>query len=237
MKNIFGERGEDSEEHWISISDIMSGLMMIFLFIAVTYMLNVNAEKVKIEAIADTYKLLKNDLYEDLYKEFKNDLTAWDAEIDSKTLSVKFKEPEVLFEAASATVKPRFKEILANFFPRYAAILQSSRYVDDIEEVRIEGHTSSEWHESTGTIEAYFRNMELSQNRTRSVLEYVMGLDGVKDSQEWLKKHVTANGLSFSQRIIDPTGRENRERSRRVEFRVRTNAEQRMVQILEKKKQ
>ena len=78
---------------------------------------------------------------------------------------------------------------------------------------------------------AYFANMELSQARTRSVLKYVMNIEGIKSKKEWLVSHVTANGLSSS-KLIMINGREDRNRSRRVEFRVRTDAEKRISEIL-----
>ena len=41
----------------------------------------------------------------------------------------------------------------------------------------------------------------------------------------------TANGLSYSHIIKNPDGSENSTRSRRVEFRIRTNAEQKLEEI------
>ena len=49
--------------------------------------------------------------------------------------------------------------------------------------------------------------------------------------KEWLKKYLTANGLSSSKLIVIGQ-EEDKEKSRRVEFRVRTNAEKRMVKII-----
>ncbi len=89
MSKIFQSKPSDGE-HWLSISDMMSGLMMIFLFIAVSYMIKVVREKEQIKQIAVTYNRLQSDLYEDLYKEFKNDLPYWNAQIDRQTLSVRF---------------------------------------------------------------------------------------------------------------------------------------------------
>ena len=54
--NILTAKEQDTEEHWISISDMMAGLMVIFLFIAISYMLHVQADKEKIEQIAVTYR-------------------------------------------------------------------------------------------------------------------------------------------------------------------------------------
>ena len=109
-------REQDSEEYWISISDMMAGLMVVFLFIAISYMLNIRADKETIEEIVVTYEALKEALYNDLYDEFKDDLEKWDAELRRETLTMRFREPDVLFEQGSAEIRPRFKQILNDFF-------------------------------------------------------------------------------------------------------------------------
>lgn len=240
-EDILMTKEQDTEDHWISISDMMAGLMVIFLFIAISYMLYVQAEQERIEQIAVTYEKLQSDLYTDLEEEFKDDLNKWNAVLKEQTLSIRFKEPEVLFEPGSAQVRLAFQKILGDFFPRYIRILRESKdtngkpkYIDDIAEIRIEGHTSSEWTDNTSPEAAYIHNMELSQGRTRSVLEYVLQIPSIRQSQEirnWLKLHLTANGLSSS-KLITSNGIENKKESRRVEFRVRTNAEKRIVEII-----
>ena len=210
---------------------MMSGLMMVFLFIAIAYMINVVKEKDKIKEIAVTYNRLQNELYDDLTKEFEDKLEEWGAEIDRQTLSVRFVSPEILFDQGKAEIKPRFQQILKEFFPKYIRILTSEKYKNDIDEIRIEGHTSSE---ATGLSkdDAYTYNMRLSQDRTRSVLSYALNLNEVADQRDWVRTYLTANGLSSS-KIILVDGVEDKQRSRRVEFRVRTNAERRIVKILE----
>jgi hypothetical protein len=64
------------------------------------------------------------------------------------------------------------------------------------------------------------------------VLQYVLTLPTLQASQSWLMQNVTANGLSFSH-LIESDGRENQELSQRVEFRVRTNADEQIHRILE----
>ena len=76
--------------------------------------------------------------------------------------------------------------------------------------------------------------MELSQGRTRAVLEYVYTLHPVAVERPWIKKHLAAVGFSSSRLIQNPNGVENVERSRRVSFRVMTNAETQIRKILER---
>lgn len=220
------------DEHWIPLSDLMTGLMMIFMLVAIAFMIQVEAQAQKVKNVALLYDEMRGQLYLDLKKEFENDLPRWKATL-SPDLSIRFEEPDVLFQTGDATVKPVFQNILKEFFPRYASILASEKYRASIDEVRIEGHTSSMWAAWSTDDDAYFKNMKLSQDRTRSTLEWVLLLPDVADIKAWLRGRLTANGLSSSRLRTDAQGVENREASQRVEFRVRTNAEERIGQILQ----
>ena len=130
-------------------------------------------------------------------------------------------------------LKPRFTEILDDFFPRYVRILGDSKYRNSIEEVRIEGHTSSHWmFGAANELDAYFKNMELSQARTRSTLQYLLTQTEIFGYERFIKSLLTANGLSSSKIRLNPDKTENERASQRVEFRVRTNADARMAEIL-----
>lgn len=210
-------------------------------------MVQIEAEAVKVKAEADRaeavtekirelaviYQEVKHQLYEDLYDEFQEDLPEWEAELDRDSLTVRFEDPDLLFEAGSSELRPRFRQILDDFFPRYANILNSEEYQQDIEEVRIEGHTSSDWQTTTSKEDSYFLNMELSQARTRSTLRYVLSLPHIRDDLAWLRRHLTANGLSFSRLILASDNSEDPIASRRVEFRVKTNAEEKIARMIE----
>lgn len=212
----------DENPFALSIGDLMAGLLFIFILLLLAVMLRVRETADREAAITQEYDRVKTQLYIDLQKEFKDSLMVWNAEIDSLQLSVRFQEPTTLFDFAKDDLKPRFKTILDDFFPRYIELLNSPKYRDDIEEIRIEGHTD--------TSGKYFTNMKLSQDRTRTVLEYCFNLLD-DDQSDWAMSKATANGLSFSHVIKNSDGTENAERSRRVEFRIRTNAEQRLEEI------
>jgi outer membrane protein OmpA-like peptidoglycan-associated protein len=220
------------EEHWIPLSDLMTGLMAMFLLISVFYMIQVESDARQIKDVAVAYSDIRDALYADLMREFGADLVKWRAEIDKEQLSVRFTEPDVLFATGSAELKPEFVAILDDFFPRYVGILTSDRYRESIAEVRIEGHTSAFWSQAASEDEAYFLNMALSQARTRTTLSHAMTIVTVAPQRPWLKQFVTANGLSSSKPIRDAEGSEDTERSQRVEFRVRTDAEYRIARIL-----
>ena len=227
----FFQTNEDSP--WIAVTGVLFVLMLIFLFISVGYMTDAIQNKNKMSAVATNYEKIQIELTNDLRDEFSRNLKEWNATIDPSTLSIRFEYPEIRFKVGSAELNEHFKYILNNFFPRFLQILNDPKYKEDIEEIRIEGHTSSEWEGEPSARRAYFNNMELSQNRTRNVLEYL--LSNIRDEElfNWTKNKLTANGLSSSRLIFTADGQEDKVRSRRVEFRIKTNAEKQIVKIIE----
>lgn len=239
MSSLFRPSSSSEESEWLSVSDMMAGLMVIFLFIAILPRSQAEeppaihsvindeqpseetstAEAEVPEEILCWWKR-ENDIHNALFEEFRRDLPVWKARIEKNPNRVLFINPLVLFKRGSEEIRPEFKNILEDFFPRFARVLRP--FKGSIEELRIEGHTSSLWEGAETEQESYFYNMDLSQRRTRSVLEYVLGDTDLNSDKKWVRDFLTANGLSFSRRIFFPDGEENKKASRRVEFQVTT---------------
>jgi outer membrane protein OmpA-like peptidoglycan-associated protein len=232
MDVLLGKRHDEQEEsHWLSVSDLMAGLMMVFLFIAVALMRTAYIDRNKVLDVAVAFQENQLAIYDALIVEFTGDLDSWDAQIDKDTLTVTFQSPEVLFEKGEKELTVKYKSILNEFFPRYMDVLEP--FHDSISEVRIEGHTSSEWNNYVTGDVAYFENMRLSQGRTNEVLSYVYYMDVSHQYRYWITKRVAAVGLSSSHLILNAAGDEDKPRSRRVNFRVITNADIQMSKILQ----
>ncbi len=223
----------NEESPWTAIAGVTFVLMLVFLFISIGYMSDAIEKKNQMATVATDYEKIQVELTNDLREEFSTNLREWNAVFDASSLSIRFEYPEILFQVGSAELNDKFKKILDNFFPRFLQILKDPKYKNDLEEIRIEGHTSSEWEGESSPRQAYFKNMELSQNRTRKVLEYL--LSNIEDEElfDWTQRHVTANGLSSSKPILTPEGDEDKIHSRRVEFRIKTNAEKQIIKIIE----
>lgn len=204
---------DDSDTQWATISDLMAVLMLIFMFIAIVFVRTVVSEERVFQEDCDK-------IYQVLKAEFSSDFVRWDVELLQDS-TIRFRNPEVLFLAGSHQIRPNFRNILSNFFPRYIESIQPFR--EEIREIRIEGHTSSEYGQEKPE-EAYFSNMTLSQSRTRAILRYTLGLPEVREYAEWARSLITANGLSSSKLIFHADGQEDHVRSRRVEFRLLTSS-------------
>lgn len=150
--------------------------------------------------------------------------------------TIQFTEPDVLFERSRTSIRPAFKEILDDFFPRYVDVLSSASFREEIDEIRIEGHTSSIWRKTSSFEESYLENAKLSQGRSYSVLNYVFQMPKIEVERTWLSTVLRANGLSFAKLVKDENGNEDYERSRRVEFRIATKAEEKIYTILQEVK-
>ena len=222
------EAEHSNSSHWIPLADLMTGLMMIFMLLTAAFMMRVEQTTT---LVVKEYEETKSDLLQALQKEFAKDLKQWNADLLGD-MTIRFNDPTVLFATGSAELRPQFKHVLKEFFPRYVALLTSNRFRDAIKEIRIEGHTSQFWATNTDARTAYFRNMDLSQARTRSTLEYLLSLQSIDVNQVWLIQHVTANGLSSSHPIApNDLSLKSQRANQRVEFRIVTNASDRLDQI------
>lgn len=218
---------QKSSNEWLSISDMMSGLMLVFLFIAIGFMIEMQSQRDAMKDVASSYRDTKANLNEALFEEFENDLQTWEASI-TKDNAVVFNAPEVLFEVNKSDIKPAFQEILKDFFPRFIALLASKEYKDEIVEVRVEGHTSDTWAATSSQEEIYLNNMKLSQSRAYEVLAYCYTLedDVTLQNRTWLEKFFRANGMAFAKLADDA-------QARRVEFTVQLKSEEKVFEILE----
>ena len=202
--------------------------MMIFMLITAVYITYVERTTT---IVLDEFKDIKSNMHLALQKEFKESFKQWDAELLGD-MTIRFNNPNVQFAIQSSELRPEFQDLLRDFFPRYMKIIRSDKFKHAVKEIRIEGHTSMFWKD-TSPSDAYFLNMGLSQERTRSTLKFIMSLPIFRDDEDWFRKHITANGLSSSQPIIkSPRSIKEDETNQRVEFRIVTNAAERIDQLI-----
>jgi len=218
----------------VFVSDIMSVLMVIFLFIAIAFIQEVKKKTDEAKDIVEDYEQVKEEIIEAIKLEFLDEFSEWNALVDPLTLSFQFNSPDVLFKRGSSDLTPEFKTVLNNFFPRYLEVVKKEEYIDYISAIQIEGHTSSEWDGKNQGLSAYLNNMELSQLRSAKVLEYVLKMENIGDTDVWTRNKITSIGYSSSQLKyieIGPRVVEDKTASRRVAFRIVTDGEKRLDQI------
>ena len=168
---------------------------------------------------------VRTELVEDLRKEFEHsDLKV---AVDEKTGDITF-DSSILFDYNKSVLKESGKEFLSKFLPRYADVLLSDKYKDNISEIMIEGHTDTEGK--------YIFNLELSQKRALAVAQYCLSdnSDILPDEQvEELRELISATGCSYSKPVYDEDGKVDMEASRRVEFLFRLTDEEMVREMME----
>ena len=153
----------------MSLSDLMTGLMLVFMLLAVAFMRH---KEQRTEKFAE-YQKKQSALLVDLNSAFRNS----DDIIVDGDLSIRIKPSKVLFESGDYRISSEFENILDDFVPKYLSVIMKEEYRDFISEVRIEGHTDNVFmHKNPCNHydDTYFRNLALSQQRALIVLEYLL---------------------------------------------------------------
>lgn len=214
---------------WISLSDMMTWLMLVFLLLSIFIMAELEKQQKEKNRILIEYNNTKDDILNDLKKAFEEKEEEWQMNI-SDDLSIKFSNPDVLFFPDSPILRDEFKEILDEFIPWYISIINNEKYLDWIKEVRIE------WHAWKCLDSQYEICLNLSQQRANNVLLYIFSNNSYyklkEENKDKIKFWLTSNWMS-NWRNIDSEwhftykSKKNldSQKSRRVEFRIVTNSE------------
>ncbi len=225
---------------WMSVSDLMTGLMIIFLFIAVAYIKRVQENQTVLREFVET----KSKLHDKLINQFSDEIDQRILTFDGD-LTMRFNNAKVNFASGSYDLTPEFASILDEVIPRYFDImLHDNKFVDKISEIRIEGHTDDEHAPRFGT-DPFLSNVHLSQMRTLEVMQYIwthIVPRYEKQDRQRLQYWLTANGMSYSRSLDDEgnlsylSGHQiNRDMSRRVEFRIITRSDKLLEEFVKGK--
>lgn len=166
---------------------------------------------------------VKADVIEALKMEFAdNDINV---QIDPDDGSMVL-DSNVLYAYDDTKLTEEGRAVLQDVLPIYCNVLMQEEYFPYLAEIIVDGYT-----DSSGD---YDYNLQLSQQRSLAVAEYLLDISGSfldSENQEKLKEHLTVNGHSSSNLILDESGKEDADASRRVEVKFRLRDEE-MIQEL-----
>lgn len=217
---IYGKKPtiEDGNDNifWTTMSDLLLGLAIIFMTLFVLAMTGFTQETVELqqnqmkasEQLAD--KLKEADI---------------DAEVDKLTGNVKISDLQ-LFEVGSYTLSAKGKQYLDKFVPIYIDTIYSNPALyENVVNIIVQGHTDSQQYKGLKTPnEQFVRNMELSLLRANAVENYMFKTKFNPEYSEKLRQMVAVEGKSFSEPVLTADGKEDYDRSRRVELKLRVKA-------------
>jgi outer membrane protein OmpA-like peptidoglycan-associated protein len=154
------------------------------------------------------------NIYEELVKLFKDEIASGKM-IIKEDLSIEFMDSALYFKVSQYELTDKQKIYLDKFSTKLIPFLhRTQEYINTLE---INGHTSSEWNGDNFT-SRYLKNEKLSMNRSYSTLSHIFKNQDLK-KQIWLTNILKGSGLSYSKKIMRSEN-ENREKSRRVSFKI-----------------
>ena len=161
---------------------------------------------------------VKADVIEALKNEFsKNNINV---DIDAQTGALTL-EASVMFDYDQAELTDAGKQALEQILPIYCKVLLQDDYMKYLAEIIIDGYTDTDGD--------YSYNLQLSQQRSLAVAQYLLDIQGnfLDASQsENLEKYLTVNGHSMANPVLDADGNVDKDASRRVEVKFRLKDEE-----------
>ncbi len=193
------DRDIDETGAWLSIGDLMSGLLMIFALLLVVTILQLKEGEdqriVIIQTLTETLEANKLNV-----------------EVDKRTGDISILD-SVLFDNDSAEMKPQGITFLKQFMPLYTMVLLSSKgMAEQISYIVVEGHTSSAG--------SSIYNMNLSIQRANEVFNTIQDLKYPNRSRLMTKLLVAGRGEAEANKFI------NDSLDRKVVFRIQFSNEQ-----------
>lgn len=156
---------------------------------------------------------VKADVIEALKKEFsKNNI---DVNIDAQTGALTL-QSNVLFNYDESDLSDAGKTALEQILPIYCKVLLQDDYKDYLAEIIIDGYTDTDGD--------YSYNLQLSQQRSLAVAQYLLDIQGnflSSDQSGDLQQFLTVNGHSMANPVLDADGNVDKDASRRVEIKFR----------------
>ena len=167
---------------------------------------------------------VKAEVIEALRQEFADN--SINVQIDQTNGSLVM-DSSVLFAYDGTELSEEGQQVLAQVLPVYCNVLMQEEYFPYLAEIIVDGYT-----DSSGD---YEYNLQLSQQRSLAVAQYLLDISGDflgAEDQQKLRDKLTVNGHSSSNLILDAEGNENADASRRVEVKFRVKDEE-MIQELQ----
>lgn len=161
---------------------------------------------------------VKADVIEALKNEFsKNNINV---DIDAQTGALTL-EASVMFDYDQTELTDAGKQALEQILPIYCKVLLQDDYMKYLAEIIIDGYTDTDGD--------YSYNLQLSQQRSLAVAQYLLDIQGnfldATQSQN-LEKYLTVNGHSMANPVLDANGNVDKDASRRVEVKFRLKDEE-----------
>jgi len=156
---------------------------------------------------------------EDFFTQLNN---IFKKEIDSKQIRIKndltieLIDTPLLFKQGVYKLSNSQEKFITLLSKKLIPFLHANK--EFIDTLTVNGHTSSEW-DTRDFSNSYLHNEELSMKRSYAALSHLFKTQD-KSTQLWLTKVLKGSGFAFSKPVKFKNNVENKEKSRRVTFKI-----------------
>jgi chemotaxis protein MotB len=224
-KNTSNNHSDDGH-YYISISDLMTSLLFIFILILAYMMLSfvqkqeqLNDEIKKLEQNIEMRKDLLQSLKDELSKEEIN------VDIDKENGNMRLKS-DLLFQSGSADISDEGKRQIGKIAKMLVLKLKEEKYLTAIDTVFIEGHTDNKPINGSYKYGRSWTNKELSSQRAINTFsemnletkDEILSLKNIKN-----KSLLSYSGYAETRPLCLEDNDECRNKNRRIEFYFTVN--------------
>ncbi|WEG14110.1 OmpA family protein [Pullulanibacillus sp. KACC 23026] len=204
-------QGEKAGEHyWPSFTDMMSMVVLVFLFITIIAFVksitdaNQQAQiKKQLTQATQVKQQISNIIDKKLESQVGRDKITRGP---NNTISV---QGDVLFDSASSTISPKGTKILKSVADGLVSIIDDKKLSPYIYIIQIEGHTDS----------IPYDNWSLSTDRALSVLRYLQKANP-KLAEDQYAKYLAVTGYSKYKPAVKGTTSSDLAKDRRISFQI-----------------
>lgn len=220
----------EADHYWMSYSDLMAGVLLMFILLLVLALQQNAVERSTREAEIQSLRLrieqqlgISQRIIAALEARIREKEQVLRIEVDQQTGAIRFGEG-ILFDYGSARPSPAGRQQLDSFFPLYAEVLLGDpEFRPHVAQIIVEGHTDSDG--------GYMSNLALSQARATAVTEHLLMSSRLLPWREELERFLTANGRSESEPIDTNATDAGRQNNRRIEFKFRLRDQEAFAEL------
>lgn len=217
------ESGEGASVLTVGITDLMTSLAVIFILLFTAYVTKVSEteSQAKVQEPVPERKPARA-MTEDIKGQLKDHFKRFDLSLDSdpadpNVLRIVVPEQLLNFEFGKGALSSVADRFLVESMPTYAGLLCGALR-DKIDSLVIEGHTDDRGSD--------IHNLRLSQERSLNVM--VKSLQVIEERVPWasrcFQEKTSASGRGRQDLVLDGARMPDRDRSRRVVFKIRLRA-------------
>lgn len=210
---------EDNGHYWISISDLMTSLLFVFIIILAYTIYSLNEQVEVFEQKSNLFEKnfnSRSELLTDLQSELKKENI--DVDIDPKNGNMRIKS-DTFFAVGSADLNTQGYQTIVRISQEIKKKMTNTKYQQAIDTIFIEGHTDNIPLGNTSINGRRWTNMELSAQRAINTYLAMDAGASIHDMKNRDGHYLFSySGYADQRPIADNSSEQGRAKNRRIEI-------------------